>query len=186
MRIYKKDSCITFRSTKSDFGGLSNMAPGYPIKINDNWVKTAEALYQALKYPYNPEIQKRIIFANSPIVAKRISRYYEKFERPDWLNVRYKIMKFCIEVKLKQNINTFSKVLLSTDNLAIVEYTNDDKVWGAIDKGEYYEGINALGRLLMELREKYRDAPNGYFISPPNIANVTFLGIDLKENLNYL
>ena len=49
------------------------MAPGYPIKINNEWIKTAEALYQALKYPHNPEIQKKIIFANSPIVAKRIS-----------------------------------------------------------------------------------------------------------------
>jgi ribA/ribD-fused uncharacterized protein len=186
MRIYKKDSCITFRSTKSDFGGLSNMAPGFPINIKNNWIKTTEALYQALKYPNNPEIQKRIIFANSPIVAKRISRHYEDFERKDWIHVRYKIMRFCIEVKLKQNLNTFSKILLSTNDLPIVEYTKDDKVWGAIDKGGYYEGVNALGRLLMELREKYKSDPNNYFISIPNTPNLTFLDINLNDQLNYL
>lgn len=186
MRIYKKDSCITFRSTKNDFGGLSNMAPGYPIRIKDNWIKTAEALYQALKYPDNPEIQKRIILANSPIIAKKISRYYENFERQDWIQVRYKIMKFCIEVKLKQNLNTFSEVLLSTNDLPIVEYTSDDKVWGAIDKGGYYEGVNALGRLLMELRDKYKSDRNNYFISVSNAPNLIFLGTDLNEHLDYL
>ena len=181
MRTYKKDLCITFRSTKNDFGGLSNMAPGYPIKINDVWIKNAEALYQALKYPHNPEVQKRIIFANSPIIAKRISRHHEYLERKDWVKVRYKVMKFCIEIKLRQNIDTFSKILLSTKDLPIVEYTKDDKVWGAVDKGDHYEGINALGRLLMELREKYKSDPINYNVTIPDIPDLIFLGSELGE-----
>ena len=31
-RIYKKGEVITFKSTKGQYGGLSNMAPGYSIR----------------------------------------------------------------------------------------------------------------------------------------------------------
>ena len=183
MRSYKKEFCITFRSTKDYYGGLSNMAPGFPVTINDIFIKNVESLYQSLKYPHNPEIQEKILNTNSPIFAKKISRHYSNFERSDWIKVRYKIMRLCLEIKLKQNTDKFAHVLLSTNDLPIVEYTKDDKVWGAVDKGDHYEGVNALGRLLMELREKYKKDPMNYSIDIPDIPNVYLLNIDLKTIL---
>ena len=67
-------------------------------------------------------------------------------------------MKWCLEVKLVQNFDKFSNTLLSTDDKIIVEYSKNDDVWGAIlkDDKNTLVGKNALGRLLMELREKVK------------------------------
>jgi len=60
-RIYRIDVCIVFAKTSEPFGGLSNMAPGYPLFINDNIIPSSEALYQAMRYSLFPSIQHEII-----------------------------------------------------------------------------------------------------------------------------
>jgi ribA/ribD-fused uncharacterized protein len=174
IRTYKKSECITFKSTKGKYGALSNMAPGFPICINGIIIKTTEALYQALRFPDYPEIQKQIVSYPSPISAKKFGRMNFEKSRPDWLNYRFKIMKFCIELKLFQNKESFAKVLLSTKDLPIVEYTEKDKVWGATDEGDFYLGTNALGRLLMELRDNLKN--NSFELTIPKIGDLIFLG----------
>ncbi|KRD06356.1 hypothetical protein ASE21_19505 [Flavobacterium sp. Root901] len=174
VRRYKKTECITFKSTKGKYGGLSNMAPNFHIYLDGCLIKTTEALYQALRFPKNPEIQKEIINFPSPIAAKRFGRTKLDKSRKDWNKHRFKIMKFCIELKLLQNKDSFSEVLLATNNLPIVEYTEKDKVWGAIDEGDFYVGTNALGRLLMELRESLNN--NSFELTIPDVKDFTFLG----------
>lgn len=177
IRRYLKSECVTFKSTKGKYGALSNMAPDFPIQINGVEIFTSEALYQALRFPDYPEIQKEILNFKSPISAKKFGRQHLDKTRPDWKNNRFRIMKFCIEVKLYQNWNKFSSELLKTGDKSIVEYTDKDKVWGATDEGEYYEGTNALGRLLMELREKiHRDI---FFITIPEIDNFRLFGEEI-------
>lgn len=169
-RKYHITECITFKSTKGKYGELSNMAPNFPIYFDNTLIQNSEALYQALRFPNHPEIQKEIINFKSPITAKKFGRTHLDKTRSDWKYSRFKIMKFCIEVKLYQNWNNFSKALLSTKNLAIVEYTEKDKVWGATKEGDYYEGTNALGRLLMELREKI--VFDNFDLTIPDIDNL--------------
>lgn len=183
IRKYKKTECITFKSTKGRYGALSNMAPDFPIYINGNSIRTAEALYQALRFPENPEIQEQIINFPSPIAAKKFGRTQINKSRKDWNIHRFKIMKFCIEIKLLQNKDLFTEVLLSTKDLPIVEYTEKDKVWGAITEGDFYVGTNALGRLLMELREKLKN--NTFELIIPKIENLKFLGKEITfEQIN--
>lgn len=183
IRKYKKNECITFKSTKGRYGSLSNMAPGYPLFIGGIEIKTSEGLYQALRFPDYPEIQKKIIDFSSPISAKKYSREHLDKTRIDWNKHRFKIMKFCLEIKLKQNWNSFSKALLDTRNLPIVEHTDKDKVWGATDEGEFYSGTNALGRLLMELREKVRT--NTFELTIPQINGLVFLDKEITiEQVN--
>ncbi|MEO8532534.1 MAG: NADAR family protein, partial [Flavobacterium sp.] len=126
-RIYKKKECITFKSTSGRYGALSNMASGFPVTINNVIIKNVELLYQALRYPNYPNIQKRIIGYSSPISAKQYARTHIEKTRDDWNEQRFKIMKFCIELKLYQNNELFGKALLSTANLPIVEFTSEDK-----------------------------------------------------------
>jgi ribA/ribD-fused uncharacterized protein len=178
IREYKKGECIVFKSTKAHFGALSNMAPNFPITINGHRLRNVELLYQALRFPDYPEIQKRLISFASPISAKRYGRRNITKTRLDWNKQRFKIMKMCLEIKLAQNFDTFSTILLATKNLPIVEYTDKDKVWGATLEGEYYVGTNALGRLLMELREKVKT--NNFHISIPEIDNLKFLDHRIK------
>jgi ribA/ribD-fused uncharacterized protein len=179
VRKYHKKDCITFKSTKGEYGALSNMAPNFPININNVNIKNSELLYQALRFPDYPEIQQQILLFDSPISAKKYGRTHLDKTRDDWKLVRFKIMKFCIEAKLYNNWHNFSKVLLSTKNLTIVEYTTKDKVWGATREGDYYEGTNALGRLLMELREKV--VFDNFEIDIPRIENLKLLGESINE-----
>lgn len=180
-RKYRKNYCITFRSTKGQYGSLSNMSPYYPVKIGDVSVNTIEALYQSLKFPNYPNIQHKIIQFRSPIEAKKYSRINDDKVRSDWEYNKFKIMRFCLQLKLKQNLSTFSEVLLSTGNSDIVEFTYNDIIWGAIDAGNYYEGTNALGRLLMELREDLKK--NQAKIVIPKVGNFMFLGKIITEDL---
>ena len=156
IRTYHIKDVIAFRKTTDAFGGLSNMAAGYSLNINGIIIKSAEHLYQAMRFPINPEIQAEILEEYSPMTAKMISKKYAvKYTRPDWDKARFAIMKWVLEIKLSQNWNTFGTLLKETANKSIVELTPKDKVWGAVLKGETLEGTNALGRLLMQLRENY-------------------------------
>lgn len=179
-RKYKKKECITFKSTKGHHGSLSNMAPNFPITINGTRLRTTEALYQALRFPNNPDVQKEIIQYASPISAKKYGRTHIHKTRPDWNKIRFSVMKFCIEIKLHQNYDKFSQMLLATKDLPIVEFTDKDKVWGAYLEGDYYVGTNALGRLLMELREKVKSETFKFTI--PEIENFRFLNQIIDKN----
>lgn len=174
IRTYKKDECVTFKSTKGKYGALSNMAPGFPIKIGAYTLRNVEALYQALRFPDYPEIQNKICSYPSPISAKKYSRTHIDKTRFDWNTHRFKIMKFCLELKYAQNKELFYQALLTTKNFPIVEYTDKDKVWGASDEGEYYVGTNALGRLLMELRENIKN--DTFELIIPDINNFKIFG----------
>ncbi len=168
-RRYKITDVVYFRKTTEPFGGLSNMASGFSINVNGIIIKTAEHLYQACRFPDYPEIQEAIINEPSPMNAKFISRKYTHLTRKDWDDVRINLMKWCLQIKLSQNWEAFSSLLLKTDNKPIVESTRKDKIWGATLEGDYFNGVNALGRLLMELREDFvKKGIQPYCIEPPS------------------
>lgn len=170
-RTYFKNEVITFSKTSGDFGGLSNMAPGYSLFVNEINIANTEILYQACRFPLFPKIQEEIILKANPMEAKEISRKYINNTRQDWEIVKYDIMRWCLYIKLIQNYEKFSNLLLKTDNKAIVEYSLKDNVWGAMPVDNYIlKGKNALGRLLMEVRENNL---NSY----KNFENVTPLNI---------
>ena len=177
IRIYSIDNAITFKKTKEKYGGLSNMASGYPINLNNIRILTSEALYQSLRYPEYPEFQKEIILQRSPMTAKMISKKYLKMTRHDWDTSRISIMRWCLKIKLMQNWDKFGMLLLSTQDKRIVELSTKDKFWGAILNEEQGKivGTNALGRLLMELREEIPDLVGDKIILPPKIENFYFL-----------
>lgn len=172
IRNYNAKEAIVFRKTTEPFGGLSNMASGYALYINEVIIPSSEHLYQAMRYPTNPEIQFEIINQDNAMKAKMISnKYKSQFSRPDWEKVQIKVMRWALEIKLAQNWDKFSKILKETQNKSIVEYATDNKIWGAkpINNDELV-GVNALGRLLMELREKYISENNRiYCVNPPDV-----------------
>ena len=155
-RIYNISECIVFSKTNEPFGCLSNMASGYPLFINDNIIPSSEALYQAMRYSLFPHIQHEIISQHSPMTAKMISKKYYAYTRQDWEDIRIKVMRWALEIKLSQHWTKFSALLDATGNKPIVEFSTKDKVWGATKINDtQLSGVNALGRLLMELRENY-------------------------------
>ena len=154
VRTYDPATSVVFLKTKERFGGLSNMAPGFPLRVNGVRIRTSEALYQACRFPHRPDVQRRIIDERSPMTAKMKGKPFREHTRSDWDSVRVKIMRWCLRVKLAQNWDEFSRLLLATGDRSIVEQSRRDDFWGAkpTEDGTLV-GTNALGRLLMELRE---------------------------------
>lgn len=186
LRSYKRKDVIVFCRTKEAFGGLSNMASGYPINVNSATILTSEALYQACRYPHLPNLQQEIIAQTSPMTAKMVGKPYRDNSRPDWLQVRTKVMRWCLRVKLAQNFERFSELLLSTGDLCIVEFSRKDEFWGAKvspESDEILIGQNILGRLLMELREalKVENAESFKTVPPPNIPNFFLFEKQIEE-----
>lgn len=176
-RRYAKADVISFAKTNAKFGGLSNMAPKYPLFVNEVMIHSSECLYQACKFPLHPLIQKEIIEQRNPMEAKKISRKYARFVRDDWEDVKYKVMSWCIEVKLIQNWDTFAEVLSSTGDRPIVEYSVKDDTWGAMPEGNYLVGKNALGRLLMQARADYLvNGRQRNKLLPPDVVGFLLFG----------
>ncbi len=184
MRTYNRSESVVFFKTKEQFGGLSNMAGGYPLKVNGVRIPTSEALYQACRFPHRPDIQRDIIAQQSPMAAKMKSKRYRHDSRSDWEKVRVKIMRWCLRVKLVQNWEKFSALLLETRDLPIVELSRKDDFWGAkLVDDQTLVGRNVLGRLLMELREEVRRGGRAAFlrVNPPSIDDFLLLGQEIQE-----
>lgn len=186
-REYRTNEVVTFAKTDGKFGGLSNMAPGYTLFVNEINIQSAEILYQACRYPLFPQIQEEIILTKNPMDGKKVSRKYSKYSRQDWDTVKFRVMKWCLEVKLIQNYKKFSELLKSTGDRAIVEYSANDSLWGACPKTtDSLIGVNALGRLLMELREKVRSSTltQQSSIAPLNIPAFLLFNQNISEIYN--
>ena len=181
-RYYNAKESVSFRKTKNAYGGLSNMCSGYPLLINGHRIKSSEAIYQACRFPDFPEVQRLIINEASPMAAKMKSKPYREHTRVDWNEVRIPIMRWALEVKLAQNFIQFGQLLEETHRKPIVEDSRKDRFWGAIrekDNCDLLIGVNALGRLLMELREKYvssTDRHNLLYVETPDIKNFKLFG----------
>lgn len=178
LRTYVRSEVVVVYKTKEDFGGLSNMASGYPLQINGVRILTTEALYQACRFPHVPEVQREIIGQHSPMTAKMKSKPHRNDSRPDWDEVRHKIMRWCLHVKLAQNYAEFGRLLLATRDRPIVEQSRKDDYWGAKladEAGDILIGQNVLGRLLMELREKLKNDADGMLKTVPPLGIPYFL-----------
>lgn len=177
LRTYDPAGCAVFLKTNERFGGLSNMAPGFPLVVNGVRIRTSEALYQACRFPLRPDVQRQIIEDPSPMTAKMRSKPFRGDTRPDWDAVRVKIMRWCIRVKLAQNEQAFGRLLRSTGNMPIVEKkTHRKDFWGAVEQPDgMLVGMNVLGRLLMELRDQLRGEGGGDMRTVPPLPIPDFL-----------
>jgi type I restriction enzyme, S subunit len=179
-RHYLRSECAVFNKTKERFGGLSNMAGGFPLVVNGVRIRTSEALYQACRFPHMPDLQRQIIDERSPMAAKMRGKPFRSQSRPDWDEVRVALMRWSIRVKLTQNPDRFGAVLEETGDLPIVEHSRRDRFWGAVAlNDDELEGQNVLGRLLMELRQEIRQAgdPSAILtLAPPAVPDFTLYG----------
>jgi len=118
------------------------------------------------------------------MTAKMVGRRYIEQTRPDWDEIKVLLMRWCLRLKLVQNWEAFSSVLLSTRGRMIVEDSRNDQFWGAMPKGETtLEGRNVLGRLLMELREQLLSDPSPLQSVPnPQFSDARLLGHEINSS----
>lgn len=175
--VFRVVDCATFRKTSERFGGLSNMASGFPLLVNGVSIRTSEALYQAMRFPHLPDLQAKIIRQASPMAAKMVTKpYRDNDSRPDWMVIRVSVMNWAIRVKLAQNFVSFGDLLLSTGSRPIVEESLRDDYWGAKPFGVgQLRGQNVLGTLLGLLRTDLLNEPETLIrVTPPPVGLMLF------------
>jgi ribA/ribD-fused uncharacterized protein len=172
MHIYHRSQSVVFCKTTDEFGVLSNMAGGFPLRFNGHDYKSSEHLYQSLRFVGYPDIQVKIRSIYSPMGAKMATRPFRATHtRADWDDVFLEVMRFCLRLKLHHYRTTFGRLLVKSGERPIVEESrrNRDDLWSArARKGdsEVLVGQNTLGIMLMELREEISGAPGGQFPCP--------------------
>jgi len=182
-RIYDPADVAVFWKTKERFGGLSNMAAGFPLRVNGFQIRTSEALYQACRFPHRPDLQELILSQTSPMTAKMKGKPYSSESRPDWFDVRVPIMRWSLRVKLCQNPRKFGDALVETIGMDIVEKkVRRSDFWGAkVQDTGMLKGPNVLGRLLMELRKEFRSDGAPQSVPPLNIPRFELFGEQIDE-----
>lgn len=121
-----------------------------PIEYNGLSYKNNEAAFQAQKVLDN---ETREQFCElPPNLAKRLGRKVKL--REDWDEVKVDIMKEICRTKFETHPNLMDR-LLTTGNRPLVEGNDwNDTFWGVDDENG---GENNLGKILMELREEFKN-----------------------------
>ena len=152
----KDDAIINFRGR--DYGFLSNLY-AYKIEINYKGYKfySVEAAYHGAKHGTEENLVKFADIRRGDLAKKMsMTKKFKRDIRPDWDDVKEEIMRELVWAKFSQN-EKLKERLLATGDRQIVE-GNDwgDTYWGVCNG----VGLNRLGEILMEVREKLRNSEN--------------------------
>ena len=174
MNTYENE--VAFTRTGETFHELSNMSGGFPLLINNFRIPTCENLFQALKFPDYPELQRQLLSQQSPMGARALSNRQENKTRirSDWKEIQMEVMAFCIRAKLIWNWVGFGNRLREAADREILDNSSKtDTFWGVVptSNGEQ-RGENHLGILLMGLRDAYLSEDNEvrHLLTPPNLG----------------
>lgn len=143
------------KAFSGDLDFLSNMYES-PIIVNRISYSSLEAAFQSFK-----ELDKRERLKFSKMNGYQAKGYWRNNSdgvRLDWIEIRVEVMRRLLYIKFS-NLDLMMR-LLNTGDMELVE-TNywHDNFYGncTCPKCKTIEGQNHLGRLLMEVREFYRN-----------------------------
>jgi ribA/ribD-fused uncharacterized protein len=136
---------------EQDFYVLSNFS-AFRVNWMGQWYDTAEAAYQASKFPNNPMLQYMIRTALSAHEAFKIAQESQILISIEWYEHRVRSMQGIIRAKTQQHDYVYRK-LMDTGTRELIEDSWRDDFWGW---GPNRDGQNMLGKLWMELREELR------------------------------
>jgi ribA/ribD-fused uncharacterized protein len=138
---------LRFYSKKHEGRELSNFYPS-PFESDGVIWPTVEHYFQAQKF-LDPTHRGRIRIAGSPGEAKLLGRTKRPKIREDWNYIKDSIMRYAIKKKFLSSDFLYD-YLLSTQGRELIEDSPTDYYWGC---GAENDGLNMLGKLLMELRD---------------------------------
>jgi len=150
----------------ADVGFMSNF---YPAEFTDDkgvvW-KTSEHYYQAYKFEPGSEPFERIRHTKTARECYNVAWEYkdlftDKFSSnpkepsAEWAAKKDKVMREALLFKFNQN-PALKEKLLNTGDKILIEHAMKDGWYGTGQyEGEHFSGKNMLGKMLMELRNKY-------------------------------
>jgi len=166
-----------FQGTKEGPGFLSNFfEPRKPLTYKHKTYRTAEHLYQAMKFMQDPDNRANRALAESirqqttPYKAKILAgsgggnrKWQQNLKSSharfvsggakiseDWLARRLGVMRKVVDIKFANDVDC-AKALRATGNAELIEASPYDAFWGT---GRDGRGHNWLGKILEETRER--------------------------------
>lgn len=126
---------------------LSNFWTGHQVVVAGLKFISSEHAFQAMKSEeFTDKLQVQA--CKTPGQAKRMGRKIKL--RPDWEEIKLKVMLDVVRAKFGQNPELMS-LLLATGDRQLVEGNNHgDRFWGTVDG----VGENHLGKILMRVRDE--------------------------------
>ncbi len=146
---HKQDTDEMVFFYEQDFYCLSNFS-AFTLMWRGIRFDTSEAAYHWEKFPHLPVLQEEIRLARSAHDALQIARSHRKAQRPDWDDIKVRVMHKILLAKVDQHPYVRRK-LLETGARILVEDSWRDDFWGW---GPNKDGQNVLGRLWMEIRSE--------------------------------
>ena len=122
----------------------------------------------------------KILRANSPAECKKLGRQAGPYDKQRWEENKVRIVYEGCRAKFEQNPE-LRKKLLDTGDSIMAEASPHDKIWGIGMDAEtaaktYHDdwpGENLLGRILMTLRDEFREEDSAQTRIEANIGDVT-------------
>ncbi len=154
---------IAFTKVDLPYGWLGNMSP-HIVKYQNQWYKTAEALFQCMRYEGFPEVQQEIRDQKSPMSAKMAAKKHKKLiagksSKEDEERKDLERMRECLLLKLSAHPDLKRRLLGTKDEVIIEDCTKrkggSGMFWGMakMEDGKWV-GRNELGKLWMAVREE--------------------------------
>ena len=168
---------ILFYTTKGEFGCFTNYSKHSVTIHGINYIfPTSEHAYQSFKFiPHRMDLVELIASDPSPKQSGVVGRNKSNPMRDDWekpiskeLVLQYQnvLPKYLADIELSKDLFMYvtlhykftqhediKKVLLSTGNRNIIENSKLDGYWG-----NFNDGQNKLGKMLMLLRSELRSS----------------------------
>ena len=151
--------------SKGAFRRLSNMSSD-TVEINGEVYPTVEHYFQAMKAREfgDEESYKRIISAKTPKAAKALGKKVKGYNQDKWDEVRYSHMALGVRTKFVQHEEARRK-LEETGDRPIGFADARNTYWGigtadTTEKSKHPEkwrGLNMLGKLLVKLRDEFKN-----------------------------
>jgi ribA/ribD-fused uncharacterized protein len=152
---YKLDTLTHVFFYEQEFYVLSNFSAFRLYWVGLDF-DTSEAAYQYEKFrsmpdePIRENIRRDIYEARSAHDAFKIAETNQKYVRPEWPVIKVDVMRSILLAKAQQHEYVRRK-LLETGNRELIEDSFRDSFWGW---GPNKDGLNMLGKLWMEIRDK--------------------------------
>lgn len=157
---------IAFTKVNLPYGWLGNMS-AEAVVYHGKRYRTAEALFQCMRFEGHPSIQEAIRDCPSPMSAKMVAKKHRHLIEDSVAHLweeDVERMRLCIRLKLEQH-PALKRMLLATGELLLVEDVGRRRGISALFWGAYWDadkkawvGKNTLGRCWMECRTNLKPA----------------------------
>ncbi len=164
-RAAKANEYTLFWKEDEENGCFSNwyLAPFIIGDFQYRWVEQYMMSQKAILFG-DAVTNTKILRAHSPMECKDLGKEVTPYDEETWDAKRYEIVLRANRAKYEQHPELMEK-LLETGDTILAEASPKDGVWGikmSAEKArkvspEQWKGENLLGKVLMELREEFRD-----------------------------